>query len=384
MLLLRRNLALFPCLLLLASIGARGADLLVLFGTRLAEPGRGLSVAHFDTVTGALSEPRMVFETPAPVFSVSSPDGRYVYVCHGLDSFAGQAEGFVSAFSVGQPDGALTLLNQQAIGSRGASHVSLDHTGRFLLEASYRSGHVVVFALETDGRIGARTALIEHTGRSVHPQRQAAPHPHAIYVDPSNRFALVPDLGLDKVLVYRFDARNGTLTPNDPPAATLPPGSGPRHLAWHPDGRHVYLIDELVNAVTVFTWNGATGTLAATQTIPTLEAGFTGENTAAEIAVHPSGRFIYASNRGTENCVTVFSVDPASGQLALVERVSSRGKWPRNFTIDPEGRWMVVSNHDSDNAVVFRIAAETGRLTPVGDPVSLPTPFGTRFLPPAR
>jgi len=369
-------------LLLLSGLAATlpAATCHVLVGTRKDGPGHGISVASFDLESGALSAPRLVLEIPQPVFWTGDTTGRRVYFCHGLDNFEGRTEGFVSAHAFESESGALTLLNQAGIGGRGASHVALDHTGRWLLQASYRSGHVAVFAIDAAGAIGARTALVQHSGRSIHPTRQDSPHPHAILPAPDNRHVLVPDLGLDRIVVYRFDAATGVLEPHSPAGLDLPPGSGPRHLAWHPDGRHVYATLELTNAVVTLAWDAERATLTLEQTLSTLEPGFDGENTAAEIAVHPSGRYVYASNRGTENSIAVFAVDPASGGLRPVERVSSRGAWPRNFSIDRSGRWMVVSNHDSDNLVVFAIDPSTGRLTPVGDPVSAPLPFGTRFL----
>ena len=356
----------------------------VIIGTRQDGPGRGISVAQFDLQTGELSTPRLVAETPQPVFWVGDDAAQHVYFCHGLDRFEDRAEGFISAFRVVADDDALVLINQVAIGGRGASHVNLDHSGQWLLEASYRSGHVAVFGLRPDGGIGLRTALVQHTGRSIHPSRQTSPHPHAIYPDPTNRYLLVPDLGLDKILVYRLDATAGTITPHDPAALELPPGSGPRHLAWHPDGRRAFATLELSNAVAALSWDATLGTLSLRQTVSTLPEGFAGENTAAEVAVHPSGNYVYASNRGTDNSIAVFAVDAGPGPLSAIERVSSRGQWPRNFSIDRSGRWMIVSNHDSDSLAVFSIDRSTGRLTPVGEPVTAPHPFGTRFLEPRR
>lgn len=363
---------------------ARAESCWVIVGTRRDGPGLGISTARFDLETGALAAPSLAFETPQPVFWVPSGDGTRLYFCHGLDRFEERPEGFVSAFRFETSSGGLTLLNQASIGGRGASHVNLDHTGRWLLEASYRSGHVAVFTLQPDGSIGPRVTLIQHEGRGPHPERQAAPHPHAIYADPTNHYVLVPDLGLDRVVVYRFDAATGALEKHEPASAILPPGSGPRHLAWHPDGRHAYVTLELHNAVAVLAWDAAAPRLSEVQIIATLEPGFTGANTAAEIAVHPSGRYVYASNRGADNSIAVFSVDRDSGRLTPVERVPSRGLWPRNFSIDRAGRWMVVSNHDSDSLVVFAIDEASGRLTPVGEPVAAPTPFGTRFLETSR
>jgi 6-phosphogluconolactonase len=214
----------------------------------------------------------------------------------------------------------------------------------------------------------------------VDPKRQTHAYAHSIIVDPTNRFALVADLGVDKLFVYRFDEKNGSLRPNDPPFATVRPGSGPRHVKFHPNGHWVYLINEMGCTVTAFNWDSDHGALTEFQTISTLPADFKGASTCAEIKVHPNGRFLYGSNRGHDS-LAVFAIDSTTGRLAPLEYVSTRGKIPRNFTFDPTGRWILCTNHGSDNAVVFRVDATTGRLTPTGQPVSVPSPFCERFLP---
>jgi 6-phosphogluconolactonase len=214
----------------------------------------------------------------------------------------------------------------------------------------------------------------------VNPQRQAQPHPHSIVVDPTNRFALVPDLGLDRVFVYRFDAKSGSLAPNDPAFAAVAPGSGARHIKFHPNGRWAYLINEIASTVIAFNWDSAKGTLSEFQTISTLPAGFKGSSACAEIEIHPSGRFLYGSNRGHDS-LAAFAIDPATGRLSLIGIEPTGGKTPRNFAFDPTAKWIVCTNHDSDNAVVFRVDGDTGRLARAGDPVAVPYPFCERFLP---
>jgi 6-phosphogluconolactonase len=213
----------------------------------------------------------------------------------------------------------------------------------------------------------------------VNPERQTGPHPHSIVVDPGNRFALVPDLGADKVFVYRFNETSGALAPNNPPAAAVAPGSGPRHLAFHPNGRLAYLINELSSTVTAFRWDPERGLLSEFQTVKTLPDGFAGPSAAAEIVVHPNGRFLYASNRG-HNSVAVFAIERDSGSLKLVELVPTEGKMPRNLAFDPSGRWLLVANHDSDNAVLFSVDDRTGRLAQHGEPIHAPNPYCIRFL----
>jgi 6-phosphogluconolactonase len=228
--------------------------------------------------------------------------------------------------------------------------------------------------------LGDWTAFVQRTGRSVDPVRQAHAFAHSIITDPSNRFALVADLGLDKVFVYRFGARDGSLEPNDPAFAAVAPGSGARHVRFHPSGKWVYVVNEMASTITGFDWVSDTGTLRELQTVSALPKGFAGTSAAAEIEVHPSGKFLYASNRGAD-CIAVFGVDQETGRLSLVEHIPSGGKVPRNFALDPTGRWIVCTNQDSDNAVVFRIDEATGRLTPTGMPVTVPSPFCERFLP---
>ena len=353
---------------------AGAADLLVYFGTHSAGPGIGFSVAHFDTDTGALTKPRFLTEAVEPAYFVIHPDGRHLYTCNS------GSPGGVSAYEIDHATGQLTLLNKEPSGGGDASYVCLDQTGRFVLVANYEGGNIAVFALQPDGRIGGRTAFAQHTGSSVDPKRQTHAYAHSIIVDPTNRFALVADLGLDRLFVYRFDEKNGSLRPNDPPFAPVRPGSGPRHVKFHPNGHWVYLINEMGCTVTAFNWDSDHGALTEFQTISTLPADFKGASTCAEIKVHPNGRFLYGSNRGHDS-LAVFAIDSTTGRLAPLEYVSTRGKIPRNFTFDPTGRWILCTNQGSDKAVVFRVDATTGRLTPTGQPVSVPSPFCERFLP---
>jgi 6-phosphogluconolactonase len=259
------------------------------------------------------------------------------------------------------------------------TYISLDHTGRFVLVANYNSGSVAVLPILPDGSLGERTGFDQHTGHSVNPSRQSSPHAHSIITDPSNRFALTCDLGLDKVLVYHFDEHSGALTPNNPAFVSLKPGSGPRHLAFAPSGRVLYVTSELANTVTAFNWDAAKGTLTEFQTVSTLPAGFKGQSACAEIGIHPSGRFLYASNRG-HNSLAVFEVDPTTGRLTLGQNISTAGRSPRGFSLDPTGGWIVCTNQDSNNAVVFKVDTQTGRLTQVGTPVNVSNPVCPRFL----
>ena len=348
-------------------------DTFVYFGSHRAGPGIGFSLAHFDTDTGVLTKPEFLLESQAPAFFTIAPDGRHLYTCNS------GIPGGLSAFAIEPHTGRLTLVNRVLAGGGDTSYVCLDQTARFVLAANYQGGNIAALALRPDGSIGDWTGFAQHTGSSIDPKRQTHPYAHSIIVDPTNRFALVADLGVDKLFVYRFDAKTGALTPNDPAFAKITPGSGPRHVKFHPNGRWVFLLNEIACTVIALDWDSAKGALTERQVIPTLPADFKGENTCAEIEVHPNGRFLYATNRGHDS-LAVFAIDPTSGQLTFVERVASRGKWPRNFAFDPTAKWIVCTNHNSDNAVVFRVDADTGRLTPVGEPVAVPYPFSERFL----
>jgi len=360
--------------LAMASTPAVAADMFVYFGSHSSGPGIGFSLARFDTATGVLTEPEFLLEAKEPAFFVLSADLRFLYTCNS------GTPGGVSAYAIDQPTGGLTLINRVLSGGGDASYVSLDKTGRYIFVANYDGGNIAAYALRPDGGIGDWTAFVQHTGSSVHPQRQTHAYAHATVTDPTNRFVLVPDLGVDKLFVYRFDQSAGALEANDPPFAQIAPGSGPRHVRFHPNGRVVYLINEMASSIVVFDWNASTGELTPRQTISTLPDDFAGPSACAEIEVHPNGRFVYAANRGHDS-LAVFAIDQTTGDLTLAQHVSSSGRTPRNFAFDPSGQWMICTNHDSNNAVVFRVDPSTGRLTQTGEPVAVPYPFCERFLP---
>jgi 6-phosphogluconolactonase len=257
--------------------------------------------------------------------------------------------------------------------------LNIDATGKFVLIANYTGGSCAVFPIESDGRLGRSSDFVQHSGSSVNPQRQSAPHAHGIYLDPHNRFAFVPDLGLDKVLIYKFDAVRGLLEPNDPAFAAVAPGSGPRHFALHPNGKHAYVINEMLCTITLFACDLQRGALAPGQTVSTLRPGESVQRdwSTAELEIHPSGKFLYGSNRG-HHTIAVFAVDPVTGNLTLLEHVAT-DKTPRGFGIDPSGRFLFVGGQDSDTASGFRIDAETGRLSPIAQTVEVGKPVCVKF-----
>ena len=367
----------FRFLCLCAALGfaapAIAIDTLVYFGSHRSGPGIGFSLAHFDTDTGVLTQPEFLIEARQPAYFVIHPDGRHLYTCNS------GTPGGVSAYAIEPRTGALTLLNRQLAGGGDTSYLSLDRTNRYALAANYDGGNIAVFALKPDGSIGDWTAFVQHTGKSVDPVRQTHAYAHSIIVSPDNRFVLVADLGVDKLFVYRFDEKTGSLTPNTPAFVSVPPGAGARHVKFHPNGRWVYLINEMGSIVLGYDWDAAKGALTEFQNVSTLPADFKGANACAEVEIHPNGKFLYGTNRGHDS-LAVFSIDPANGHLAPIQHISSGGKTPRNFAFDPTAKWIVCTNHGSNNAVVFRVDAETGRLTQQGEPISVPAPFCERFL----
>jgi 6-phosphogluconolactonase len=276
--------------------------------------------------------------------------------------------------------GRLSLINQVESGGALPAHLCVDRSGKNLLLANYQGPQSAVFRLNGDGSIGARTAFILHSGRSIDPRRQTEAHPHSLNLDPAERFVLVPDLGTDQILVFRFDSAKGTLAANDPPFVTLRPGSGPRHLAFHPSGKVAYVTCELSSEIVSLAYDEAAGRLAVLQTLSILPPSPATENFSAEVAVHPGGRFLYASVRGSD-VITVMAIDPSSGVLSVVEHAPSQGRTPRHFAIDPTGRFMLVANQRSHTVAVLRIAQDSGRLAFSGSLAEISAPACIRFLP---
>jgi 6-phosphogluconolactonase len=347
------------------------ADELVFFGTLGTGAGKGFSVGHFDTETGVLTKPTLAIPADSPSSFVISRDGKYLYSTN-------HTSGNVSAFALDAKTGALQLLNTVPSGA-GSSYVSLDQTGRYLLAANGNGGSVAVFALKADGSIGERTGLDQHTGHGPNAARQATPYAHCIIADPTNHFLLSADLGTDHVYVYKFDATNGKITPTDPAFVSVQPGFGPRHLVFHPNGKIVYLLNEMGSAIVAFSWDSSKGALAQIQSITTLPADFTAANNAAEIVVRPDGKFLYATNRGRDS-IAVFSIDPATFRLTHLQDIATQGQTPRVLSLDPTGQWIIAGNEDSGTAMVFRVNVQTGLLTPVAAPIPVPAPSCAVFL----
>ena len=359
---------LFCLLLVLAfALTALAADskYLVFVGTYTGKGSQGIYSYRFDPATGSLTTLGLAAETQNPSFLAADPQGRFLYAVNEVNEFNGKPTGGVSSYEIDATSGKLKLLNQVSSMGPGPAHISLDQTGRFVLIANYDGGSVAAFPVLKDGKLGPPTAFQQQAGSSANKERQEGPHAHAIVASHDNRHVLAADLGADKVFIYRFDAEKGSLSTNDPAFVETKPGSGPRHLAFGSSGRFLYLANELTGTLTVYEYNPRLGTLTPNQTVSALPKDFHGDNTEAEIAIDPRGKFLYVSNRGdATNNITVFSINAADGTLKFVQRVPSGGKLPRNFVIDPTGQWLLAANQDSNNIQIFRVDNSTGRLSP--------------------
>jgi 6-phosphogluconolactonase len=340
---------------------------------------KGIYVYRFDAATGQLTSVGLAAESTDPSFVVAHPNGKYLYGVNEVGNYDGKKSGAVSAFAIDHKSGRLTLLNQVASGGADPCYISLDKTGKHVLVANYSGGSVAVFPVLKDGRLGEASAFVQHQGSGANKERQEAPHAHWIQTSPDNRLAAVSDLGLDELVLYRFDAAKGSLVPNDPPFVKVSPGSGPRHAAFHPNGKFVYVLNEMQSTVVVFSYDPSTATLKTLQQLSTLPKDFTGQNDTAELAVHPSGKFLYASNRGHDS-IAIFSIDSVKGTLTPTGHVATGGKTPRNFAIDPTGKYLLAANQASDNIVIFRINLATGNLTRTGQVGEVPSPVAITFV----
>ncbi len=364
---------------LISWVAAVDQQFLVYIGTYTGPQSKGIYVSRLEVSTGALSKPELAAETPNPSFVTLHPNGKFLYAANEVSGYGGQRAGSVSAFSIDRATGKLTLLNTVSSRGGGPCHVIVDKAGRNALVANYGGGSIAVLPIGADGRLSEASAFVQHSGSSVDPGRQKGPHAHSVNLTADNRYLLVTDLGLDQVLVYKFDPDKGTVTPGEPAFAKVNPGAGPRHLAFGPGGKFVYVINELQSTLTAFAFDPVKGALKELQSLSTLPEGFSGKSFTAEVDVHPSGRFLYGSNRGDDSIVS-YVIDPAGGKLKFIERTATGGKTPRNFAIDPTGNFLLAANQGSDSVVVFRIDTKTGRLTPTGTKIEVASPVCLKFL----
>ncbi len=343
------------------------------FGSIAKEGRGGIYTSLLDLKTGQLGPVESVATVAGAGFLVLHPNGRHLYSTGADQEFDGTKSGMVHAFEIPESGGPLTDLGSVASGGSLACHVSLAESGKSLLVANYLGGSCAVIPLKQDGSLSPASFIQKHTGSSVHPKRQTAPFTHSIHTDPAGQYVLVADLGIDKILTYRFDEAAGTLAAGDPAFIATEAGGGPRHFTFHPSGKFVYANLELTNKVVAYRYDAAKGSLSEIQSIKTLPDGFEGESTTSEILTTPDGRFLYVANRG-HNSLSIFSVDSESGKLTLVGHEPTRGEIPRNFYIEPTGTFLIATNARPGNAVVFRINPQDGKLTFTGSEIEVPNP----------
>lgn len=344
----------------------------------VAAKSEGIYLISMDPATGLLEHVSKTVGVDNPSFLALHPNGQYLYAVNEVSDFQGEESGAVSAFAINPENGDLTFLNQQSTGGEAPCHVTVDKTGHYALCANYGGGSISMHPLKQDGMLGAMSDFVQHTGSSVNPKRQGEPHAHSCTIDPSNHHAYACDLGTDKVMIYELDLDAGKFTPNEPSSASTQSGAGPRHFAFHPNGRIAYVINELDSTITVFNYTEVIGSLTPIQTVSTLPKEFNGTSHTADIHIHPTGKFLYGSNRGHDS-IAVFAIEQETGRLTSKGYQLTDGRVPRNFAIDPSGSFLLAANQNSDEVVVFRINLATGALTPTGYKLSVPTPVCLRF-----
>jgi 6-phosphogluconolactonase len=353
----------------------------ILFGTGeiVDSKGQGIYVYRLRQSSGELSFSRIITGVRNPSYLAFSPDKRFLYAVNELKETDGSPGGAVSAFSLDAATGMLEFLNKRLTHGTDPCYVTVNRSGSHIFVANFMSGSVCVLPILEDGSLGEASDFIQHYGSSVDPKRQTGPHAHSVLFDEANSMAFVPDLGLDKVVAYTFDAQYGKLRFNEASSIAGRPGAGPRHITFHPTGKYAYLVNELDSSIDVFAYDRSASKLEQIQTISTLPKEFCGENTCADLHVAPSGQYVYASNRGHDSLV-IYHVDQHTGTLACVDHVSTQGRTPRNFAIDRTGQFVLVANQDSDLVIAFRRDRPTGKLQPTGFSADVPTPVCVKIL----
>jgi 6-phosphogluconolactonase len=386
-------LAALVAFLFAAPPGTKAADepkpdkLWVFVGTYTGGKGdkasKGIYRYELDLATGKLTGKALAAEVKSPSFLAIHPSRKFLYAVNegGTDS---TKKGAITAFALDPKTGALKMLNEKTSGGDGPCHLVVDAAGKNVLAANYGGGSVTCVPIKDDGSLGEPSAFIQHTGKVADPKRQGGPHAHSINLDAANKYAFAADLGLDRIFVYKFDPAKGTLTPNDPPSASTAQRAGPRHFAFHPSGKFAYAIDEIDLTVTPFAYDAAKGVLTPLKPVSTVpEGGDRKDFSTAEVQVHPSGKFLYGSNRG-HNSIAIFTIDEKTGELTPAGHYSKDVKTPRNFGIDPTGTYLIIANQDGDSLTVTKIDPKTGALTEVGEPIEAPKPVCVKFVPVAK
>ena len=358
-------------LLCLTSLFTFGQNLLLFVGTYTTKTSEGIYSYRFNSKTGEFAPLSVAKNITNPSFLAISPNQRFLYAVEGRGEL-------VRAFSIDKPSGNLTLLNAQSSGGSNPVHLEVDQTNKWLIVGNYSSGNLSVLPINADGSLGKAAQTIAHEGKSINPERQNKPYVHSINMAPNNQDVFVPDLGMDKIMAYQFNAQTGQLSAGNPPFMAGTPGAGPRHFTFHPNGKFAYVIQELDATITGFSYKN--GQLAAVQTVKTLPDDYVGSKSCADIHISPDGKFLYGSNRGHESLV-IFNINPKTGQLNLVGHQNVLGKTPRNFAIDPTGNFVLVANQDTDNVVIFRRDKQTGKMTATGQEIKVSMPVCLKFMP---
>ncbi len=362
--------------------GENTKEMLVYIGTYTSGKSlsEGIYIYKLNLENGELQPYKTIKNVVEPSYLAIDKNKKYLYAVNETVEYEGKKSGAVSAFAIDQKSGDLKFLNKQPSLGGAPCFVTVSENGRFVLIANYVGGNVAVFQIEKDGRLGASIDLAQHSGSGANKERQESAHAHSIMLDKSNRFAFANDLGIDKVMIYQFDDKNGKLKPNSTqPFYQTKLGAGPRHFAFHPNGKLAFVINELDMTISSLAYNAAQGTLKEIQTVPTLPATFSGANTCADIHVSPNGKFLYGSNRGHDSIVS-YRIDEKNGTLQYIEHVSTGGKTPRNFAIDPTGQFLLAANQNSNSIVVFRINENSGKLAQTGNAAQVPTPVCLKLI----
>jgi 6-phosphogluconolactonase len=382
----RSLVATFLFLFLLAGIFAAAApkkhsEYFAYIGTYTEQgsESKGIYAYRFDPETQRLTPIGLAARTINPSFLAVHPNQRFLYAVNEVSDYQGQKSGAVSAFAIDHATGKLTFLNQVASRGTDPCYITVDKTGKYVLVANYTSGSIAVFPIREDGGLGEAASFVQHIGHGTNPQRQEGPHAHSIDMSADNRFAIVDDLGLDETIVYPFSSSSGTLAAGEARIAKAAPGAGPRHFAFHPNGKFGYVINEMGSTVLAYSFDQASGELKPLQTTSSIPKTFTKLNESAEIEVAPSGRFLYASNRGDDS-IAVFAIDPTTGMLTLVEYDPTKGASPRSFEIAPGGTLLFAANEKSDNIVLFAVNQHSGRLKPTGKELNISQPVCIKFV----
>jgi 6-phosphogluconolactonase len=341
--------------------GSSDKGYFVYVGTFTATSSKGIYAFRFSPSTGKAVPLGLVAETANPTWLVVNPNQRFLY---STNEHPGTSEpgNTVTAYAIDQKTGKLTLLNKVSSKGVGPCHLSLDRTGKVLIAANFGSGSIATFVIQPDGRLGEASGFMQDHGSSIDPARQGGPHAHGTAVSPDNQFVLVADLGADRIFAYRLNHSTGALEPNDTPAAILPPGRAPRHMAFHPSNKYMYMVSD--KGVSTFAYDKAHGTLKELQTLA-LPEGSAGQSTYSEVQVDRAGKFVYDANR-QDASIGVFTVDPGTGTLTTIQRVLTGGKTPRSFSLDPAGKYLFSANEGSGSVSVFRVNSTSGMVTPTG------------------